>query len=110
MPLPSNLQTQLKFYPDLNEVPFGMEPDKLILKFTKQISNQIILEKNTRQWGGEDLISRLKGLSGTVGEWKQESGVAKQNTEPCVRPTHIWKRDTQQLGSQITGGRNYFES
>lgn len=45
-----------------------MEFDKLILKFTKKINKQIILEKNTRQWGGEDLIYRLMRLSGIMEE------------------------------------------
>lgn len=64
----SNPQIQLKFYPNLNEVLLWMESDKLILKFTKKINKQIILEKNTRQWGGEDLIYRLMRLSGIMEE------------------------------------------
>lgn len=45
-----------------------MELDKLILKFTKKINKEIILEENTRQWGGEDLIYRLMRLSGIMEE------------------------------------------
>lgn len=45
-----------------------MEFDKLILKFTKKINKQIILEKNTRQWGGEDSVYRLMRLSGLMEE------------------------------------------
>lgn len=49
----TNLQIQLKFYPDLNEVLLWMEFDKLILKFTKKINKQIILENRTQGSGVE---------------------------------------------------------